>query len=47
VFNLWSAHLYFLTVALLQEEHRSRKALQPFCTSLAWSADGSTLYSGA
>jgi len=27
-------------------EERSRKALTPFCTSLAWSADGSTLYSG-
>ena len=27
-------------------EERGRKALTPYCTSLAWSADGSTLYSG-
>jgi guanine nucleotide-binding protein subunit beta-2-like 1 protein len=27
-------------------EERGRKALTPFCTSLAWSPDGSTLYSG-
>jgi len=25
---------------------KSEKALTPFCTSLAWSADGTTLYSG-
>jgi len=27
-------------------EERGKKALTPFCTSLCWSADGSTLYSG-
>lgn len=27
-------------------EERGHKALEHFCTSLAWSADGSTLYSG-
>jgi len=27
-------------------DERGRKALVPYCTSLAWSADGSTLYSG-
>ena len=27
-------------------DHTSKKAQVPYCVSLAWSADGSTLYSG-
>jgi len=29
-----------------EEVQRSKKALTPYCTSLAWSADGQTLFSG-
>lgn len=29
-----------------ENEERSRKALVPHCTSLAWSADGATLFAG-
>jgi guanine nucleotide-binding protein subunit beta-2-like 1 protein len=45
--TIWDLESKVVVAELAPEfEERSRKALTPFCTSLAWSPDGTTLYSG-
>ncbi len=45
--TIWDLESKAVVAELSPEwEERSRKALTPYCTCLAWSADGSTLFSG-
>jgi guanine nucleotide-binding protein subunit beta-2-like 1 protein len=45
--TIWDLESKLVVAELAPEwEERSRKALTPYCTSLCWSSDGSTLFSG-